>query len=237
MCNKFGQLGRDLGLLMATQPWGLFIYLCIAHLLHLLHPNMDDGTQHKEHGINENVPQDRYHKNDFGPFSTSHMLVLDVPSQPKIKLNVCDRDIVLCVAVNKLTIHLLHLRNVRDDTVYMAWGAIQKFLKELKALNHASDKGWGFIVLHVDEVHDVHEDIRQLILAEAKKCGFLYHWSGTAYLRPKLRESNEQIYFTLRWRDGKLEANLRKCRWLDGPSSLPTKPKPNQTKQLRRRPS
>ncbi|CAI6090992.1 unnamed protein product [Clonostachys chloroleuca] len=172
---------------------------------------MDDGTQHKEHGINENVPQDRYHKNDFGPFSTSHMLVLDVPSQPKIKLNVCDRDIVLCVAVNKLTIHLLHLRNVRDDTVYMAWGAIQKFLKELKALNHASDKGWGFIVLHVDEVHDVHEDIRQLILAEAKKCGFLYHWSGTAYLRPKLRESNEQIYFTLRWRDGKLEANLRKC--------------------------
>ncbi|CAG9981195.1 unnamed protein product [Clonostachys byssicola] len=158
-----------------------------------------------ENAAKDGRSTDRYHNNDTGPFaSDSHTLVLGGPGQQKIRLDMSDRDMMLCASVDESTVRLLHLRNVREDTADKAKSVVEQLLDELKSLDESTKKPLdreGYIELE-HAVDETHEDVRKFICAEAEKRGLDFEWGGSGYSRPMLRSLNEQTYFTLRWRKG-----------------------------------
>ncbi|CAH0025847.1 unnamed protein product, partial [Clonostachys rhizophaga] len=51
-----------------------------------------------------------------------------------------DRDMLVCISLNKTTFRLLHLQNVREDTVETAHAAIERLLDELKVYDDTHDE-------------------------------------------------------------------------------------------------
>ncbi|CAI6099828.1 unnamed protein product [Clonostachys chloroleuca] len=95
---------------------------------------MDDG-------VDESVLKDLWIDNDQGPFkSSSYTLVFGGPGRKSVRIDTGDRDIITCVSADETATRLLHLRNVRDDTVEEAKAAITQLLDELKSQDESRDE-------------------------------------------------------------------------------------------------
>lgn len=152
---------------------------------------------------NDDPRKDRYQYNDIGPFkSILHTLVLSGPGKKKVKIDMRDCDIMIGANLDESTVRLLHLRNVREDTVTEAKTAIQQLLDELKARDDSTGSPLtrsGCIDReHVDD--EVHEGVRKFLYTQAEERGLDFDWDESGYSRWGLRSCGDQTYFTCRWR-------------------------------------
>lgn len=155
---------------------------------------MDDG-------VDESVLKDLWIDNDQGPFkSSSYTLVFGGPGRKSVRVDTGDRDIIICVSADETATRLLHLQNVRDDTVEEAKVAITQLLDELKSQDESRDErhlrpGYLKVEHGIDESH---EHVRQFLFAEAKKRRLGITWDEGGYSRLMLRRLYYQLWFKIR---------------------------------------
>ncbi|KAJ3522063.1 hypothetical protein NM208_g13018 [Fusarium decemcellulare] len=74
---------------------------------------------------------------DTGPFaSLTHQLVCGGPGPQEHDFRMRDTDVTLVVEADSRTLRLLHLQNVRTDTIAEARAAVDDFLDQLDATDH-----------------------------------------------------------------------------------------------------
>ncbi|CAG9937496.1 unnamed protein product [Clonostachys rosea f. rosea IK726] len=85
-----------------------------------------------------------YHDNDVGPFSSvTYSLTPDGPGLHELDLKLRDRDVVLMVEGDDddKTVRILHLYNVREDTLAEAKTAVDGLLGQVKPLGGSDNTG------------------------------------------------------------------------------------------------
>ncbi|CAH0043673.1 unnamed protein product [Clonostachys solani] len=151
--------------------------------------------------MNASVLKDLWVDNDDGPFkSSSYTLVFGGHGRKSVRVDTGDRDIILCVSVNETLTRLLHLQNVREDTVEEAKASITQLLDELKSQDERNDERHerpGYLkVEHV--IDESHEAVRQFLFAEAKQRSLGITWDEGGYSRSTLRRLYYQLWFKVR---------------------------------------
>ncbi|KAF5009867.1 hypothetical protein FDECE_3940 [Fusarium decemcellulare] len=80
---------------------------------------------------------ERPRRDDTGPFaSLTYQLVFGGPGPQEHDFRMRDRDVTLVVEAGRRTLRLLHLQNVRTDTIAEARAAVDDFLEQLDATDH-----------------------------------------------------------------------------------------------------
>ncbi|CAG9972460.1 unnamed protein product [Clonostachys byssicola] len=85
-----------------------------------------------------------YHDNDVGPFSSvTYSLTPDGPGLHELDLKLRDRDVVLMIEGDDedKTVRILHLYNVREDTLAEAKTAVDGLLGQVKPLGGGDNTG------------------------------------------------------------------------------------------------
>lgn len=150
----------------------------------------------------------RYSDNDTGPFAaTTHELHGSGPGPREVDLDMRDTDVVLNVFVDRGTVRLLHLQNVRDDTAAAARAAADAFLGDLKAADDDRHRRGG--VPHPDRsghtmlesFTGAHSDLRGYVEAQAGKLGLSLRWSGGGFPRESFRRACSQPKYLVRFCD------------------------------------
>jgi hypothetical protein len=150
----------------------------------------------------------RYSDNDTGPFAgPTHELVYGGPGPQEVDIDMRDRDVMLNVRVDGRTIRLLHLQNVREDTVVAARNAVDSFLDQLKAIDDregAHPERSGHTML--EDFTQVHLDLRDYIEARAEELGFRFDWERGGFPRESFRHACSQPKYLVRFcQDGSTE--------------------------------
>ncbi|CAG9982453.1 unnamed protein product [Clonostachys byssicola] len=151
--------------------------------------------------MDESVLKDLWIDNDEGPFkSSSYTLIFRGSGRKSVRVDTGDRDIILCVSADETATRLLHLQNVRNDTVDEAKAAIAQLLDELKSQDVSRNERHlrpGYLkVEHV--IDDSHEAVRQFLFTEAKKRSLGITWDEGGYSRSTLRRLYYQLWFKVR---------------------------------------
>lgn len=150
----------------------------------------------------------RYSHNDTGPFAgPTHELVYGGPGPQEVDIDMRDRDVMLNVRVDRKTVRLLHLQNVREDTVVAARKAVDSFLNQLKAIDDREGthrERYGHTML--EDFTQVHLDLRDCIEAKAEELGLRFDWQRGGFPRESFRRACSQPKYLVRFcEDGSIE--------------------------------
>lgn len=143
----------------------------------------------------------RYHENDTDPFSSPiHVLVNSDDGPREVDLDMRDRDVVFLHRADHTKLRLLHLQNVRDDTIAAARSAVDDFLNELKL----EDDRKGYVypwrpARTMSETWDeVHIGLCEYIEAKVEELGFRFEWEHRGFPRETLRNCFNQPTYKVR---------------------------------------
>lgn len=144
----------------------------------------------------------RYHENDTDPFSSpTHILVNSADGPRLIDLDMRDRDVVFLHRADHTALRLLHLQNVRDDTIAAARSAVDDFLNELKL----EDDRKGYVypwrpARTMSEAWDeVHIGLCEYIEAKVEELGFKFvEWEHGGFSRETMRNTSNQPRYQVR---------------------------------------
>lgn len=175
----------------------------------------------------------RYSDNDTGPFAaTTHELHGSGPGPREVDLDMRDTDVVLNVFVDRGTVRLLHLQNVRDDTAAAARAAADAFLGDLRAADddrhsrggapHPSRKAHTML----ESFTQAHEDLRDHIEDRAEKLGLSFRWGGGGFPRQALRPAASQPKYLVRFCDDSTIEQITGSRGVPYPK--PRGPRPGE---------
>lgn len=143
----------------------------------------------------------RYSDNDTGPFAgPMHELVYGGPGPQEVDVDMRDRDVMFNVQVNSKTIRLLHLQNVRTDTVAAARSAIDTFLSQLKSTDDREEvhpERTAHTML--EDFDEVHLDLRDYLEERAEELGLRFKWQRGGFPRDTLRHARSQPKYHVRF--------------------------------------
>uniref|UniRef100_A0A8H7TVT8 Uncharacterized protein n=1 Tax=Bionectria ochroleuca TaxID=29856 RepID=A0A8H7TVT8_BIOOC len=132
-----------------------------------------------------------YRADDIGPFAIlKHTIVYGGPGPQKVDLDIHDTDVVFDYFLSTHTLKILHLQNVRADTLAMAQSAVEDFLNELRSIDKSSNKSprrRGDIYAEIFDT--AHGDLANYIRAQTKEHGPRFKWYGGTFPRVRLRNS------------------------------------------------
>lgn len=143
----------------------------------------------------------RYHENDTDPFSSPiHVLVNSADGPRDIDLDMRDRDVVFLHRADHTAIRLLHLQNVRPDTVAAARSAVDDFLNELKLAD--DHKGyvypWRPARTMSEAWDEVHIGLCEYIEAKVEELGLHFEWMHGGFSRETMRNTFNQPRYQVR---------------------------------------
>ncbi|CAI6089709.1 unnamed protein product [Clonostachys chloroleuca] len=112
-----------------------------------------------------------YRADDVGPFAVlKHTIVYGSSGLQKVDLDIHDTDVVFDYFLGSQTLKILHLQNVRAETLEMAQSAVEEFLAELRAIdksNNESPRRRGHIYAEIFDT--AHGDLANYIRAHTKE--------------------------------------------------------------------
>lgn len=149
-----------------------------------------------------------YSDNDTGPFAgPTHELIFGGPGPQEVDVDMRDTDVMVNVWVDRNTVRLLHLQNVREDTIDAARKAVDSFLDQLKAVDdregtHPERAGHTML----EDFTQAHSDLRDYLEKRADELGLRFKWSHGGFPRQALRPALSQPrYYVRLCEDGDLE--------------------------------
>ncbi|KAK7218882.1 hypothetical protein V2G26_006885 [Clonostachys chloroleuca] len=132
-----------------------------------------------------------YRADYVGPFAVlKHTIVYGSSGLQKVDLDIHDTDVVFDYFLGSQTLKILHLQNVRAETLEMAQSAVEEFLAELRAIdksNNESPRGRGDIYAEIFDT--AHGDLANYIRAQTKEHCPRFKWYGGTFPRVRLRNS------------------------------------------------
>lgn len=147
---------------------------------------------------------------DTGPFASQTIdFRRDGPGPRELELDPQDRDIIVSIRVADDTSRLLHLANVRTDTVNEARRAVDEFLDTIEALPKYSDRDDGEkepvpkrkAHTMIEDFDDVHSGVRDYLVAGARQRGLQISWDHGGFPRETFRETFNQPRYGVSWRE------------------------------------
>lgn len=143
----------------------------------------------------------RYHENDTDPFSSStHVLFNSADGPREVDLDMRDRDVVFTHREDHTAIRLLHLQNVREDTVAAAQSAVDDFLNELKLSDERKSYvyPWRPARTMSEAWDEVHIGLCEYIEAKVEELGLDFNWAHGGFSRETMRNCFNQPIFKMR---------------------------------------
>lgn len=149
----------------------------------------------------------RYSDNDTGPFAgLTHELIHGGPGPQEVDIDMRDRDVMVNIWVDRKTVRLLHLQNVREDTTEAARSAVDGFLNQLKAADDregAQPERAGHTML--ESFTPVHSDLCDYLKTRAEEMGLRFKWEHGGFPRESFRRACSQPKYLVRFNeDGSL---------------------------------
>ncbi|KZV83010.1 hypothetical protein EXIGLDRAFT_729046 [Exidia glandulosa HHB12029] len=147
----------------------------------------------------------RHNDMDDGPFASQvHVLQRDGPGPRRVDVDPRDRDVVINIKERPDTVRVLHLQNVRADTLHAAERALDEFLA---AVPHGGTSRTAHTM--VERNDEVHLGLRDRLEARAEELGLDLDWDHDAFPRDSLRRSCSQPRYLLCFcDDGTLERTV-----------------------------
>lgn len=143
----------------------------------------------------------RYHENDTDPFSSPiHVLVNSDDGPREVDLDMRDRDVVFLHRADHTKLRLLHLQNVREDTVAAARSAVDDFLNELKLADERKRYVYPWRPAHtmLEAYDEVHTGLRDYIEAKVEELGLEFEWREGEFSREMMRTCFNQLKYKVR---------------------------------------
>lgn len=118
----------------------------------------------------------------------------------EVDLDFHDRDVVLSLSLDHTTIRLLHLQNVRSDTVAAARAAVDDFLHQVKLADERRGTVWPGREAHtISEAYDeIHPALCDYVEEKAQERGLPFDWSHGGLSRDTFRKAFSQPIYRVR---------------------------------------
>lgn len=150
-----------------------------------------------------------YHEHDTDPFAGPvHVLVNTGGGPDEVDLDFRDRDVVVRLSLDHTTVRVLHLQNVRADTVAEARAAVDDFLARVKLADDRRGNVWPGREAHTmsEAYEEVHPALCDYVEEKAKELGVPADWSHGGFSRDTMRNTFSQPRYRVRiCEDGAVE--------------------------------
>lgn len=151
----------------------------------------------------------RYHEHDTDPFAGPIYILVNTGGGPDdVDLDFRDRDVVVALSLDHTTFHLLHMHNVRPDTVAAARAAVDDFLHQVKLADDRRGTVWPEREAHTmsEAYEDVHPELCDYIGEKTKELGLPFDWLHRGFSRDTMRNTFSQPRYRVRMcEDGAVE--------------------------------
>lgn len=142
-----------------------------------------------------------YQENDTDAFAgPTHVLHSGGDGPHEVDLDMRDCDVVLTITVDSTHSRLLHLQNVRAETVAAARSAVNESLNRLRSADDRNGafhpERWAHTMLEAWD--EVHTGLRDHIEARAEELGLRFKWEHGGFSRETMRNTFSQPRYKVR---------------------------------------
>lgn len=142
----------------------------------------------------------RHNDMDDGPFaSQTHVLNHGGPGPRSVDVDPRDRDVVINIRETLDAVRLLHLQNVRADTLAAAERALDEYLDTVAPAAPDADPRPAHTM--VERWDEVHLGLRDRLEKSADERGLGLDWEHDAFPRDSFRETCSQPRYLVRFCD------------------------------------